>query len=322
LLIDILSFVYTSFISFSQNGVSMYFRRQSMKQFILVLALGIVMAFPAVAEDAAVLPAGTLRVNTDASTGFVRKAWDSGGRKTDAPDATIIGAALRVSCGFTGWFTAVLEWSPGVTDTDLTAIDIGNDGDDAAEIYEGLSDFSVKARFQIIGDKAPLHSERFRLRLAPGVVIPFPGIDDKDGSGNHAWGAGSELSFDTLVTDSFFVNARSDFYWFPFDNQSKTNNDWELTLEAGPCYRFGVGGVSLSLALPVNWKAASEKGGGVSSHLLTIRPAVEMKLTRPFTVNIEVEYAFPIYGKNSYAVHTITIKAPVYFAFKKSENKG
>ncbi|MDR0409187.1 MAG: hypothetical protein LBH18_02150 [Spirochaetaceae bacterium] len=291
-----------------------------MKQFILVLALDVVMAFPVFAEDAAVLPAGTLRVDVDASTGFAGKAWDSDGAKTDAPNATIIGAALGAAYGFTGWFTAVFDWSPGVTDTDLTAIDIGNDGDGAAEIYEGLSDFSLKARFQIIGVNAPLQSERFRLRLAPGVIIPFPGIDDKDASGNRAWGAGGEISFDTPVNGNFFVNARSDFYWFPFDNQSKTNKDWELTLEAGPHYRFGIGGASLSLSLPVNWKAASENGGGVSSHLLTLRPAAALKLTRPFTINIEIEYTLPIYGKNSYAVHTVTIKAPMYFNFAKNKN--
>jgi hypothetical protein len=292
-----------------------------MKQFILIFALGSIMASLAFAEDAAVLPAGTLRVDVDASTGFVREAWDANSKKTDVPDATIIGAAPGVAYGFTGWFTAALDWSPGVTDTDLTAIDIGNDGDGEAEIYEGLSDFSFKARFQIIGDTAPLKNDRFRMRLTPGIVIPFPGIDDNDASGNHTWGVGGEISFDTLVTDNFFVNARSDFYWFPLDSQSKTNNDWEMTLEAGPHYSIGIGGVSLSLALPVNWKAVPENGG-VSSHLLTIRPVLTLKLTRPFTVNIEVEYAFPLYGKNDYAVHTITIKAPMYFNFAKNkENK-
>jgi hypothetical protein len=293
-----------------------------MKQFIEILALGVIMASLAFGEDAAVLPMGTLRVDTDASTGFVSEAWDSGGRKTEAPDATIIGAAIRVAYGFTGWFTAALDWSPGVTDTDLTAIDIGSDGDGAAEIYEGLSDFSLKARFQIVGENAPLKSARFRMRLTPGMVIPFPGIDDKDASGNHTWGAGGEISFDTLLFDNFFVNARSDFYWFPLDTQSKMNNDWEMTLEAGPHYRIGIGAASLSLATPVHWKASLENDG-VSSYLLTLRPALALKLTRPLAINIEIEYTFPLYGTNNYAAHTITIKAPVYFDFAKNkENKA
>jgi hypothetical protein len=184
-----------------------------------------------------------------------------------------------------------------------------------------LSDFSLKARFQIIGDTAPLKSARFRMRLTPGMVIPFPGIGDKDSYGNHTWGVGGEISFDTLVTDNFFINTRGDLYWFPLDNQSKTNNDWEMTLEAGPHYRISIGAASLSLALPVNWKADTE-GGGVFSHLLTLRPTLALKLTRPFTVDIEFEYAFPLYGKNNYAAHVITIKAPVYFNFAKNkENK-
>jgi hypothetical protein len=78
----------------------------------------------AFADDAAVLPVGTLRVDADAATGFVREGWDTGSKKVDAPDAVIIGASLGVAYGFTDWFTAGLDWSPGVTDTDLTAIDM------------------------------------------------------------------------------------------------------------------------------------------------------------------------------------------------------
>jgi hypothetical protein len=58
----------------------------------------------------------------------------------------------------------------------------------------------------------------------------------------------------------------------------------------------------------------------LSSHLLSLRPALELKLTRPFAVTIGLEYTIPLYGKNSYAAHTITIKAPVYFNLAK--NKG
>jgi hypothetical protein len=40
--------------------------------------------------------------------------------------------------GFTEWFTAVLDWPPGVAGAGLTAIDIGNDGDGAAGIALAL----------------------------------------------------------------------------------------------------------------------------------------------------------------------------------------
>jgi hypothetical protein len=296
-----------------------------MKRFILFLLLGIIITSIAFAEDAAVLPPGTLRVDADAAIGFVHEGWDTNGKKTDAPDATIMGSTLGAAYGFTGWFTAVLDWSPGVTDTDLADIDIGNDGDSAEEIYEGLSDFSLRAQFQIIGNTAPLKNKRFRMRLTPGIVIPFPGIDDKDALGNHTWGVGSEVSLDTLFTDRFFVNMRSEFYWFPLDNKSKTNNEWELTLEAGPDYTIGIGGASLTFALPVNWNMAQGNGrsmlvDGLSSHLLTVCPAMALKLISPFEINIKIEYTMPLYGKNNYTAHTITIEVPVYFNFAK--NKG
>jgi hypothetical protein len=293
----------------------------------LFIAAAFIRTVTIYAEDAITLPAGTLRVDADASTGFVREGWDGDSRKADAPDATIIGAALGISYGFTDWFTLVLDWAPGVTDTDLSDIDFGNDGDGEGEIYEGLSDFLLKAQFLIIGNNAPVSSERFRMRLAPGMVIPFPGIDDKDSLGNHTWGLGGDVSFDTLVTDNFFVNVFSEAYWFPApaDNKSKTNNEWEIALEAGPHYSVTFGSVRLGFALPLNWKVSPEnaKGivvDGVSSHLLTPRPGLELKLTHPFAVDIGIEYTLPLYGKNDYAVHTITIKAPVYFNFAK--NKG
>jgi hypothetical protein len=276
-------------------------------------------------EDATVLNAGTLCFDAAAAIGFVRKGWDGESRKVDVPDAMIIGAAPEIAYGFTDWFTAAFDWSPGVTDTDLAGIDVAHDGDGEAEIYEGLSDFSLKAQFQIMGKHAPVVSERFRLRLAPGMVIPFPGISDQDSLGNHAWGVGADASFDALLSDKFFVNVLGEVYWFPVDNQSGTNNEWEFALEAGPHYAVPLGSAGLAFALPVNWTMSlgnddSILGGGASSHLLVVRPSIELKLTRPIAINIGVEYTLPLYGKNNYAAHTITIKAPVYFNFAK--NKG
>ncbi|MDR1147057.1 MAG: hypothetical protein LBK66_00340 [Spirochaetaceae bacterium] len=298
-----------------------------MKSRIVILLLAALAAGSAAVygEDAAVLSAGTLRFDVATDIGFVRKAWDGESRKVDAPDAMIIGAAPGIAYGFADWFTAAFDWSPGVTDTDLTSIDIASDGDGEAEIYEGLSDFSLRAQFQIIGKNTPVVSERFRLRLAPGMVIPFPGISDQDSLGNHAWGAGADASFDALMFDNFFVNLFGEVYWFPVDNQSGTNHDWEFALEAGPHYAVSIGSVGLAFALPISWEMSlgndeSILNGGASSHLLALHPTIELKLTRPLKINMRFEYTLPLYGKNNYAAHTITIKAPVYFNFAK--NKG
>jgi hypothetical protein len=295
-----------------------------MKGRVLALfAAAVIGAAAAYAEDATVLPAGTLRFDVVASTGFVRGGWDGDGKKADAPNAVIIGTTPGLAFGFTHWFTAVLDWSPGVTDTDLAGIDIGADGDGEAEIYEGLSDFVLKAQFQIIGDNAPIKTKRFRMRLAPGMVIPFPGIDGKDALGNHRWGAGGGVSLDALFTDTFFVNAFSEAYWFPAPT-GKSGTEWAFTLEAGPHYTITIGTVRLVFALPVNWKMAPEmyhyNGASTApASLLSVRPALELKLTHPFAVNIGIEYTLPLYGKNNYAIHTITIKWPVYFNFAKKK---
>jgi hypothetical protein len=295
-----------------------------MKTVTLFMAMIVIGTAAVYAEDAAVLPAKTLRLDAGTAIGFVREGWGKDGKKVDMPDAAIIGPTINVAYGFADWVTAVLDWTPGVTDTDLTSIDVGSDGNSAQEIYEGLGDFTLKGQFQIIGNNAPVSSERFRMRVTAGVVIPFPGIDDKDALGNHIWGMGGDVSFDTIITDTFFFNVFGEVFVFPVKNQSKTNNTWEFSLETGPHYALAIGTASLAFALPVNWSVSQENDerlliDGLSSHVLTLRPSLALKLTRPFRINIEIEYAFPVYGKNNAITHTITVKAPVNFNFAKNK---
>jgi hypothetical protein len=293
-----------------------------MKTVILLMTMLVMWIAVVYGEDAAVLPAKTLRFGAGTAIDFVHEGWDGDGKKVNIPDAMIIGTRIGIDYGFTDWFSAVLDWSPGVTDTDLTSIDIGNDGNSAEEIYEGLGDFTLKWQFQIIGNSAPVSSGRFRLRVTPGIVIPFPGIDDKDALGNHTWGMGGDVSFDTIITEAFFFNVFSEVYMFPFKNQSKTNHTWECSLEAGPHYALSIGTVNLAFALPINWSVADENNQTMlidGMYMLTLRPSLALQLTWPFNINIEIEYAFPLYGKNNYSAHRITIKAPVTFNFTKNK---
>jgi hypothetical protein len=60
---------------------------------------------------------------------------------------------------------------------------------------------------------------------------------------------------------------------------------------------------------------------GLSSYLLTIRPAMALKSISPFAVNIKIECAMSPYGKNNYTAHIITIKVPVYISFAKPKGE-
>jgi hypothetical protein len=53
------------------------------------------------AEDAVVLPRGTLR-DADAAIGFVHEGFDGNSKKVNALDAVIAGATLGLAYGFTG----------------------------------------------------------------------------------------------------------------------------------------------------------------------------------------------------------------------------
>ncbi|MDR1211997.1 MAG: hypothetical protein LBK40_07190 [Spirochaetaceae bacterium] len=282
-----------------------------MKRFILFPVLAIIMVSHIFSEDAKALSAQSGEFYVTPGVSFFSKAWDDDGDKTGVPETEIFNVGFGLAYGFTDWFSAAFDWK---------GWNIWSDGDGPAEAYEGFHDFSLEARFHLIGNNAPVKTPRFRLTAAPGVIFPFPGIDDDDKMGKNAWGFGGSVSFDTVINQHFFLNVFSKFYVYPIENEEKIKHGWDLTLEAEPNFNIDIPyGMNLAAGLPVNFTLAPEQkidgaGDGRDSYVLSLRPTVTLQLTHtPVPVEVGIDYAIPLVGKNAIANHAVSLRTSIFF---------
>ena len=181
---------------------------------LILLAIG-AMAF---ADDAKVMPGMVGRLYVAPNFTFASRLFDDDGERTDKFDDSVkvfnLGFALEF--GVIDWITAAVQWVPGWTPwSDLEGASGLKDSN-----TNGVADIFVGAKIQIIGPKAPVANDTFRLAVAPGVIIPLPGPDFEDEAknalagkkatvhsmDNHVFGAGARFMFDWQITDSFFIN--------------------------------------------------------------------------------------------------------------------
>jgi hypothetical protein len=282
-----------------------------MKRFILFPVLVVIMTVNIFAEDAKALSAKSGEFYVTPGVSFFSKAWDGGREKTDVPKTEIFYAGFGLAYGVTDWFSAAFDWK---------GWNIWSSGDGPAEAYEGFHDFSLETRFHLIGANAPVKTSHFRLTAAPGVIFPFPLIDEEDKMGKNAWGFGGSLSFDTDINHYFFLNVFGKFYFYPIENKEKINHGWDLTVEAEPNFNIDIPyGMNLAIGLPVNFTLSPEQkidgvGMGNDSYVLSLRPTVTLRMTHaPTPVEVGVDYAIPLIGKNTLVNHAIAVKTSVFF---------
>jgi hypothetical protein len=55
-------------------------------------------------------------------------------------------------------------------------------------------------------------------------------------------------------------------------------------------------------------------GNGRDTYILSLRPTVTLRLTHtPTPVEVGIDYAIPLIGKNAIAAHAITLKTSIFF---------
>jgi hypothetical protein len=282
-----------------------------MKRFILFPVLAVIMVSNIFAEDAKALLARSGEFYVTPGISFFKKAWDDDKEKADVPKTEIFYFGFGLEYGFTGWFSAVFDWK---------GWNIWSNGDGPVEEHEGFYDFSLETRFHLIGDNAPIKSAHFRLTAAPGVIFPFPGIDEDDKMGNNAWGFGGSLSFDTNINKYFFLNVFGKFYSYPIENKEKIKYGWDLTLEAEPNFNVDIPyGMNFFVGIPVNFILTPEQkidgvGNGMDAYVLSLRPTVTLRMTHTSTpVEVGIDYVIPLIGKNTLVNNAITLKTSVFF---------
>lgn len=265
-----------------------------MKKIILVLVL-LALVMPAFADDAKVLPAGVLRTYIVPVYSFATQQYDADGEAQDielnatpVDKVTLFNLGGAIEYGVNDWISAAVQWTPGQTFTTKFDIAAGTPGEDLLEenvTAKGPAEVFAGAKFQIVGPKAPVKNDMFRVSVATGVMIPAAfGYDPVEEDGNdptagdafnlgvskNAMGLGGRFYADYVINEMFFFNLYSQFkYYLPVAAEKTDYLHWatadafgaeevdygyELTLEVEPHFNTMVAdGVELAIGVPVTY---------------------------------------------------------------------
>jgi hypothetical protein len=300
-----------------------------MKRLVVLITFCILNSALIFGEAARLPTAKTGKSETSFGFSFFPQVWDDSGDKEDISKAHVITVGERIEYSFTGYLSGVFDWSPG--ENILSSTD-----DSKNPAAKGAHDITLGIRVQIIGLNAPVKQEHFRLTVAPQVIIPFPNINlpfwkigTGDKRGNNAWGFGGNVSFDTDITEQFFLNLYGEFYAYPIENKVKVKHSWGAAFEIEPHFETRLtGGMGLRIGLPVRYALGPEKkinglDSGLDSHLLSVSPVLAIHFDNiiPTLFNwgkrnpleLSLQYTLPILGKNTAALHTVVLGITTFF---------
>lgn len=309
------------------------------------------------ADDAQVLPKGVFRITTALSYASGSQVFDKDGKAQDMPNSidsiSALNLGLALEYGVNDWISAAFQWAPGYTLTSNAKGFTqptpypGVTFEPSANV-NGVYDIFAGAKVQIVGDKAPVTSEKVRFAAAAGIKIPMPAPDwekqmenlmaEKDTTistaDKHAWGLGGRLYADYVINEMFFVNAYSEFIYY-FERKDALDGPgaasdkadiaygYDLTLELEPHFNYMLSeGLSLGAGLPLTYSVSpdteyngeAQKDSG--STTLQIGPNIScffMKTVVPF--ELKLAYMTPLMGTNTYKLNTISLQGKVYLKF-------
>jgi hypothetical protein len=280
-------------------------------------------------EDARLPAAKTGASTTSIGLSFFPQMWNNGGGKENIENASVMTAGERIEYSFTDYLSALFDWSPA--ENILSSTD-----DSKNPAANGTHDIALGARFQIIGLSAPVKQERIRLTASPQVIFPFPDInlpfwkvDTDDKRGKNAWGFGSGLSFDTGISEQFFLNFYGEFFAYPIENTAKVKHGWGAVFEIEPHFEARLtDGMGLQIGFPVRCAFSPEKkingvGSGLGAYFLSASPVIAIHFDNiiPARFNtgknkpleLSLQYAVPVFGKNTAALHAVVLGITTFF---------
>ncbi|ADK82816.1 hypothetical protein [Sediminispirochaeta smaragdinae] len=262
-----------------------------MKKFLVVMITLTMFAPMLMADKAKMLPKGVLRLYFVPSYSFGDQEFDSDGDKVDGDEQSYFNLGIAAEYGITDFISAAFQWTPGYTfvGNNDTLDDSNDDGE-----YTGAYELFAGAKVQVIGQAAPVYSEKFRVAFAGGIIIPMAfGYDAEDEVSNfmtgksyqvlpshNAYGLGARFYGDYVVNDDFYLNLYSEYkYYFPVDTDKsfsaalnsaysvmlggdeidEIDYGYDLTLEVEPHYDVTVAeGIELGAMLPVTYVMTPE----------------------------------------------------------------
>lgn len=212
-----------------------------MKKILAIMLLAAFVA-PVFADDAIMLPESVWRFRVIPSVTFSSAAFDDDGERQDYEEATtgydglqVYNLSMALEYGINPWITAALQWTPGWR--------MGTNFDNPANedlVSKGLNDLFVGAKFQIVGEEAPVPNEMMRFAAATGVIVPLTTFDaEEEGEAafegdefkaervdKDALGLGWRLYYDYVFSGNFFVNFYNEFIYYVPTDQDNSVSGW------------------------------------------------------------------------------------------------
>jgi len=320
------------------------------RAFVLLFVFVAAIALPLFADDALVLPKGVLRTYLTTAYAFGDQKYDADGEKVDSMDLKALNVGFAMEYGVNDWITAAAQWAPGWTLWSKTDVGFSPLPYTSDVKVNGLYDLFLGAKLQIVGPKAPVASQKFRVAVAPGVKIPMPDADwdeqvDNLSAGDdvvlssadkHAFGIGARAYCDYVINEMFFMNLYSEFIKY-FERKDAegisvfplgtTKQDiaygYDLTLEFEPHFELPLANsAKFSASLPLTYKMTPEieydgtAKADSDTTSLSLTPSVSyFFLAGALPFEAKLGYAVPLMGTNTTALNRVVFQFKSYLKF-------
>ena len=267
------------------------------KKFVFTITF-LVLASTLLAEDAKVLPWMTGRISVEPVYSFAPGGYDNNmnyiSYGNDSAKVFSIGFAFEY--GVTDWFTAAIRsgWIPWSDMRAITGIDSN---------INGIQDFYLMTKFQIIGDRAPIKLSRLRFAITPLVVIPLSESPDMS---TESLATGARVFFDIVPNYYISINFFGEGIFYP---ANMPNYDMSFALE--PVLTLPMSrGIDLSIGLPAKYEYFYE----YPAYTMSLGPNLSIfffTLTVP--LELTLQYNLPLLGSQSPATQSASLLVKVYF---------
>lgn len=301
--------------------------------------------FPALADDALVLPEGVMRTRIIPALSSFDERFDKDGERqdTNVGKVSLTTLSLALEYGVTDWLTAGLQWAPGV----VVASDVENSENIT---LNGVNDLFAGAKLQLLGKTGLSANDNIRFAVTPGIKIPLSSYDaDKElnnaFSGDEfslsrtdrgAVGLGARLALDYQLTPNFYVNLYNQSILF-----LETNQDYEIDLQNGvalsdvdvkyapelifegePYYSLSAGkGIELGFGLPLTYTTVGDteiNGQSLDDAFTSLEfgPYASVFFTNwVLPMEFELGYSTTLAGENTPAVNTVSLQVKNFVKF-------
>jgi len=143
------------------------------KKFLFILAALTLVSSALFADDAKVMPAQVGRFFIVPTYGSATTSYDADGRVSTFDPIKMFNLGFALEYGITDWISGAAQWAPGWTTTSDLNSKLPTGYETAKANMDDLADLFVGAKIQLVGEKAPVSSTKFRVALAPGILIPL-----------------------------------------------------------------------------------------------------------------------------------------------------